>query len=155
MERVIEVAEAEVGYQAIGSASKYFSELFPRRRPMPWCVPFIEWIYQKAYGKDATMEMLHLQKGGYIWSAPSLLRFFKAKNFWHQKKAQRGWLMFVRTNNEWTNHVELVVEVKQKTLITIGGNCDGKVQKNTWKRNDVRISGYGEIVYKEGESCTE
>lgn len=155
MERVIEVAEAEVGYQAIGSASKYFSELFPGHRPMPWCAVFIEWIYQKAYGKDKAIEMLHLQKGGYIWSVTSLMRLIKAKKYWHKKVVKPGWLVFIRTNNEWTNHVELVVETTDDAIVTIGGNCGGEVKKNTYQRDDVRISGYGEIVYEEGEACIE
>lgn len=156
MQKVLETAEAEVGYQAIGSASKYFSELFPMRRSMPWCVPFIEWIFQEAYGKDKALEMLCLQKGGFIWSPQSLLTFFKHKNKWHRKDADVGWLIFIRTNNEWTNHVELIIEVTENEITSISGNCDGKVQKNIYQRDDIRISGYGEIIYEtEDTGCIE
>ena len=148
MQKVIELAEAEVGYQAIGSASKYFSELFPMRRSMPWCVPFIEWLFQSAYGTDKAIEMLCLQKGGFIWSPQSLLTFFKRKNMFHKKTAKVGWLAFIRTNNEWTNHVELVIEVTDDAITSIGGNCGGEVKKNAYKKNDTRIAGYGEIIYE-------
>lgn len=156
MQKVLEIAEAEVGYQAIGSASKYFSELFPMRRSMPWCVPFIEWIFQKAYGKDKALKMLCLQKGGFIYSPTSLLRFFKAKGYWHRSNPDTGWLVFIRTNNEWTDHVELIIDTDNDHITTIGGNCGGKVQKNVYERIDIRISGYGEIIYEEEEvECTE
>lgn len=162
MKKVLEIAEAEVGYQAIGSASKYFSELFPMRRSMPWCVSFIEWVFQKAYGRERALQMLCLQAGGFIWSAPSLLRFFKFRGCWHRQKVQQGWLVFLRTKNEWTNHVELVIDVTEDSIISIGGNCSGKVLKNTYKLDDARISGYGEIVYgaesdetEVDETCTE
>lgn len=155
MQKVLEAAEAEVGYQAIGSASKYFSELFPMRRSMPWCVPFVEWVFQEAYGKDRALEMLCLQKGGFIWSPQSLLTFFKHKNRWHRSNPEVGWLVFIRTNNEWTDHVELITDTDNNCITTIGGNCGGKVRKNTYERKDIRISGYGEIIYEEDDTCTE
>lgn len=156
MKKVLEAAEAEVGYQAIGSASKYFSELFPMRRSMPWCVSFIEWIFQEAYGKDKALEMLCLQKGGFIWSPQSLLTFFKHKNKWHRSNPEVGWLVFIRTNNEWTDHVELITDTDNNYITAIGGNCGGKVRKNIFDRNDIRISGYGEIIYEEDDdTCIE
>lgn len=156
MQRVLEAAEAELGYQAVGSASKYFSELFPGRRSMPWCVPFIEWVFQEAYGKEKALQMLCLQKGGFIWSVASMVRFFKYRNMWYRKNAGIGWLVFIRTTSEWTNHVELIIDVTETEITSIGGNCGGEVRKNTYQRDDIRISGYGKIIYEtEDSECTE
>lgn len=148
MQRVIEVAKAEIGYKS-DRVSKYFSELFPDERPMPWCVPFVEWAFIQAYGKEVALKMLCIPDGKFVSSVTALVRFFKRGNLWHWKMNQAGWLVFLRTNHEWTNHVELIVSVSDTEITSIGGNCNNEVRMNTYQWDDARISGYGEIIYKQ------
>lgn len=148
MESVIEVATNEIGYCDQSGESKYFKELFPDARPMPWCLAFIIWIFAKAYGKGKAEEMLFMAESGLTYSVPAMVNLVKQKNKWHYKKGAVGWLLFLRLNYEWTNHVELIADVDDKTITTIGGNCGGKVQKNIYQRDDKRISGFGEVMYE-------
>lgn len=149
MQRAVEIAEREVGYHDIDGASKYFSELFPNRRREPWCVPFIEWVFQQAYGRDKALQMLCIHGNQFTPSVVALVNFIKHDNLFHYKVVQPGWLVFFRTNYEWTNHVELVVDVTDTEITSIGGNADGAVKKRTTARGDIMISGYGEIIYEE------
>ena len=61
---------------------------------------------------------------------------------------QPGYIIFLRMNRQWTNHAELVINLTDTSIITIGGNCGGKVQKNEYTRDDERISGFGKINYE-------
>jgi hypothetical protein len=149
--KAIEIARREIGYKANGSESKYFSELFPGKRAMPWCVPFIEWVFQRAYGKQRALKMLYMQDGKFISSVTSFMNLVKQNNKWHFKRAEPFWLVFLAQENEWTNHVEIIEEVNDSIIISIGGNCGGKVKENIYDRFDARISGYAEIIYEEGD----
>ena len=64
------------------------------------------------------------------------------------RDVQPGYIIFLRMNRRWTSHAELVIEVTDSLIITIGGNCNGKVQKNEYSREDDRISGFGKIIYE-------
>lgn len=154
MERAFETAKAELGYKSEGGISKYFEELFPGEHPMPYCLPFIEWAFVKAYGEGAARRMLYMEDG-FIYSVPAFLSLVKGAGRFYRQEAAPGWIVFLRTRQEWTNHVELVTEVSDAGISTIGGNCGGEVRANTYRRDDPRVSGYAKIVYgMEGSGCT-
>lgn len=147
MQRVLEIGKNEIGYKDNNGKSKYFSELFPDVKTMPWCLPFIEWIFYQAYGKDKAVKMLCMPNDKFIYSVPALVNLFKQKNQWFYSSIYIGGLIFLRANHEWINHVELVVNVQDNNTITIGGNCNGEVKENVYDCNDTRIAGYGRIIY--------
>lgn len=151
MKKVLQIAEGEVGYRGNNGQSKYFAEMFPNKQYMPWCLAFIEWIFSKAYGEKAAAKMLYMPNGVFTPSVPAMVGFVKKNGMWRVKTARPGWLIFLRTNYEWTNHVELVTGVGYQWIRSIGGNCSGEVRENLYQRNDSRISGYSEIIYPKGD----
>lgn len=154
MVRAFEAAKEELGYKSKDGIAKYFKELFPEEHPMPWCLPFIEWVFAKAYGKAQAEQMLCMENG-FVYSVPAFLSLVKQKNRFYRRAVDPGWLVLLRTRKEWTNHVELVTEVTDEWVKTIGGNCCGEVKINTYRRDDPRISGYAKIIYRmEASECT-
>lgn len=147
MQNLLEIAKNEVGYHDANGISKYYTDLFPNQKPLPWCLVFIEWLFVQAYGSDKAIQMLHLINGKFITSVPSMVTYIKQLHKWHSRMIKQGWLLFLRMNNEWTNHVELIVGVTENQIISIGGNCGGEVKLNTFDRNDIRIAGFGEPNY--------
>lgn len=147
MKEVIEIAQREIGYKSTDEGAKYFIELFPGEHQMPWCVPFIEWIFREAHGKERALEMLCLDT--YVQSVQQLANHLKKHQRWYRKTVVSGWLVFLRANNEWINHVELVTTVTDRMVTSIGGNVGGMVKQNAYARDDIRIAGYGKIIYEE------
>ena len=147
MQKILEIAKNEIGYHDDNGISKYTFELFPLNKHIPWCLIFIEWVFIKAHGIECTIEMLHLIDGNLITSVSAFVSYIKYANHWHKKMIKPGWLLFLRMNNEWTNHVELIIGVTKDKIISIGGNCGGEVKQNTYARDDIRIAGYGEPNY--------
>lgn len=148
LEKVIETAENEVGYVPENYDSKYFQYFFPNERPMGWCVPFIEWVFVQVYGEEEAKKKLYLDE--FTQSVNAFANYFKQANMWRWKQAGIGWIVFIRTENAYMNHAELVVYADLDIVTSIGGNVDGKVAKTTRSRDDFHIAGYGEIKY-EGE----
>ena len=148
LESLIELANGEIGYTDNNGRSKYFEDIFPGiEKELPWCLPFIEDLFVKIYGRERALEMLYMIGGEFICSVPAHVSFVKAKGRWHYKKHQAGWLIYLRMNYEWTNHIEFITKVKSDDIISVGGNCGGRVRENTWRKDDPRISGYAEILY--------
>jgi hypothetical protein len=145
--KVIEMAKAEIGYKDNSGISKYFTELFPKEKAKPYCVPFIEWVFTQAYGEAKAKEKLHIDE--YIQSPVALMNYFKQGGYWHRNKFALGYLLFLRTTNEAINHVELVTDYSDSTITGIGGNIDGEVKEVIHDINDRRIAGFGKIEYKE------
>lgn len=154
MEKAFKIAKAELGYQSEDGISKYFEELFPEEHPMPYCLPFIEWVFVKAYGEEKAKSMLHMEEG-FLYSVPAFLAIVKREGKFSRREAQVGWIVFLRTRQEWTNHVELITDVTGAEVSTIGGNCGAEVRANTYQRNDPRVYGYAKIIYgTEDTGCT-
>lgn len=147
MQKLFEKAKNEVGYHDVNGISKYYTDLFPNQRPLPWCLVFIEWLFIQAYGADDAIKMLYLINGKFVTSVPSMVTYIKQAKKWHSRMIKPGWLLFLRMGNEWTNHVELIIGTTKSEIISIGGNCGGEVKLNTFDRNDIRISGFGEPNY--------
>lgn len=147
MQRLLKIAQNEIGYHDVNGISKYYLDLFPTQKPLPWCLVFIEWLFIQAYGVDNALKMLHLSNGKFITSVPSMVTYIKQANKWHSRMIKPGWLLFLRMSNEWTNHVELIIGTTKSGIISIGGNCSGEVKLNTYNRDDIRVSGYGEPDY--------
>lgn len=155
MEKVIEIAKSEIGYKEQSGKTKYFTELFPEEKSKPWCLPFIEWVFVKRFGKETASKMLYMPDGVFSNSISALILFVKNNGKWYRKTAKPGWIVFLRMTYESINHVELVIDVSDETITSIGGNCGGEVKENVYQRNDIRIAGYAEIDYEDTEATVE
>ena len=72
-DKVIEIAENEVGYLEKASNSnlyeknanagsnnytKYWAEIKPEYQGQPWCACFVTWCFVQAFGKDKVAQLL-------------------------------------------------------------------------------------------------
>lgn len=140
---LISVANAEIGSK---DCEKYSKDVFDSVSRDPWCIIWLCWIFIKIFSKQKALDLLCLKE--FTSDVIKLLEAFKNHKRFTPNNIQPGYIVFLRMNRQWTNHAELVVDVTDTSIITIGGNCGGKVQKNEYARDDERISGFGKINYE-------
>ena len=149
---VINKALAEVGikeYPPNSNNVKYNTLFYGREvhdgdRPnakYPWCCTFAWWILSSC-GIPVPKTAL----------CTTMADFFKRTRSWFSTP-QPGDLVFFKfkTNNRWTNHVGIVVDVKGKEITTVEGNTSinsddngGAVMK---RKRSSNIVGYGRPQY--------
>lgn len=134
--------------QEIGNRNyeKYSKEVFDTINHDPWCITWICWLFLKTFGIEKALDYLCLNN--FTSDVIQFLESFKNNKRFSRNTIQPGYIIFLRMNRQWTNHAELVIDVTDTSIITIGGNCGGKVQKNEYARDDERISGFGIINYE-------
>lgn len=130
----------------VNNSTKYNIGRFHFNQKDPWCITFLCWLFYSVFGENLALKYLCLFN--FSNDVIKLLEAFKDKNMFSYHDVQPGYIIFLRMNRQWTNHAELVIDVTDTSIITIGGNCGGKVQKNEYARDDERISGFGKINYE-------
>ena len=143
---LITTANTEIGCT---DYEKYATEVFGAANRDPWCIIYLCWLFITTFGREKALQSLCLI--GFTSDVIQLLEAFKSANMFSYRDVQPGYIIFLRMNRRWTSHAELVIEVTDSSIITIGGNCNGKVQKNEYSREDERISGFGKIIYERKE----
>lgn len=190
VDKVIAIAEAEVGYlekssedykanpsilyDKTGGAgndnyTKYNYEmhkLYPSVMDFPaaWCAAFVCWCFYKAYGENASKDML----GGWDDYTKGAITKFKAINTFFlrgRKKPVKGDVVYFTKDGTFNgvHHTALVYRVDAAYIYTIEGNTSegsqvipngGAVCKKQYPINDSRIYGYGRPKYDEASSGT-
>ena len=149
---VIDKALAEVGikeYPPNSNKVKYNTFFYGKEvsgSQYPWCCAFVWWIMSSC-GIPVPKTALCTTMGEY----------FKKVGRWHSDP-QPGDVVFFKfkTNNRWTNHVGIVVDVKGKEITTVEGNTSinsddngGAVMK---RKRSSNIVGYGRPQYDNAAS---
>lgn len=166
-DKVIKVAENEVGYLEKKSASnldsktgnagmnnytKYWRDIAPNYQGQAWCDLFVDWCMQKAYGVQAAK---YLECGGYgVFYTPSSAQCYKdAGRYDHNPK--RGDQVFFK-NATRIHHTGIVEKVENGRIYTIEGNTSGAsgvvangggIKKKSYALSDPHIAGYGHPRY--------
>jgi hypothetical protein len=172
VDKVIKVAEAEVGYLEkksnksldsktanAGSANytKYgrdMHDLYPYVMDFPayWCDAFVDWCFYKAYGVCNAKGLLGGNFDDYTVASAQL---YKNKGAWYTKNPKVGDQIFF-TNGKRICHTGLVYKVDAKYVYTIEGNTSGAsgvisngggVCKKKYLITDSKIAGYGRPKY--------
>lgn len=174
--KVIDVAEAEVGYLEkasnsnldsktgnAGSANytKYARDIDNisgfyngKKNGYAWCDVFVDWCFIKAYGSDRAKAMLYQPNysagAGCSYSAD----YFRAKGQFYTTPEVGDQIFFGTRGDEY--HTGLVYKVTSSTVYTIEGNTStangvvdngGGVWKKSYSLNYSKISGYGRPNY--------
>lgn len=174
--KVIDVAEAEVGYLEkasnsnldsktgnAGSANytKYARDIDNisgfyngRKNGFAWCDVFVDWCFVKAYGSDKAKAMLYQPNysagAGCSYSAD----YFRAKGRFYTSPKVGDQIFFGTRGDEY--HTGIVYKVTSSTVYTIEGNTSnangvvdngGGVWKKSYSLNYSKISGYGRPNY--------
>lgn len=146
---VIRIAEGEIGYRERGNNwTKYADEVKPLNwaQNQPWCSTFITWLFQKAEARDLAPVTASCAAG---------VQWFKKQRRFNDTP-RVGSIVYYGPGGG--THVELVVDVTDTHIVTIGGNTSGNandgryfngdgVYKKSVLRNSSRIYGYGHPDY--------
>lgn len=170
--KVISIAEAEVGYLEKASPSDLYSktnnagysnytkygkemhELYPATMdyPAPWCDSFHDWLHVKAFGAEMAEKLLH---GFDDYTVESADKYKQHGEWFLSPKA--GDQIFFKNSKGGICHTGLVIAVRNGMVYTIEGNTSsaagvvdngGCVAKKSYSLNYTRIAGYGRPNYK-------
>ena len=165
-DKVISVAEAEVGYlekksnsnldsktanAGSGNYTKYWRDMDKSLQGFVWCDCFVSWCFKQAYGSSANTILCG---GLHCFYTPDSAQYYKNSGRWHTKP-QRGDQIFFR-NSERICHTGIVYKVDSSKVYTIEGNTSagsqvipngGAVCKKSYDLSNSRIAGYGRPKY--------
>lgn len=175
-EKVIAIAEAEVGYlekesnanlydktanAGDGNYTKYWADIDKGLQGQPWCNAFVNWCFTKAYGKTTAKKML-CSDAGWSYYTPTSAGYFKAKKQWYSSPKKGDAIYF--KNAIRIHHIGIVYKVAGGRVYTIEGNTSagkqviangGGVCKKDYAVTDTAIAGYGRPNYDmEGTTVT-
>lgn len=148
--KVLSVAQAEVGYTGTGSYSKY-GEWYGYQGA--WCTTFVLWCFNKAGNSlDVKLYGTIVPNGG---NCNSMISWYQNKGRYHKRSSgytpKKGDLIFFDwSGNGSAQHVGIVKSISGSTVYTIEGNCSGKVKERKYTtsgskpyNNISAILGYG------------
>lgn len=128
--KVIEIAEAEIGYLEKASAlnldsktanagsanyTKYWRDVYPQFQGQAWCACFVSWVFMKAFGADAARILLGHWPYTYC---PTLAAMTT------NKTPKAGSIIIFYRNGTYT-HTGIVVSVSGDLITTVEGNTSG------------------------------
>ena len=177
VDKVLKIAEAEVGYLEkksnsqlydktanAGSANytkygKEMHDIYPSVMDFPaaWCDAFVDWCFYKAYGVTTAKSLIG---GNFNDYTPSSAQMYKNKNAWYTSNPKIGDQIFFK-NSTRICHTGLVYNVDSQYVYTIEGNTNtsngviangGSVCKKKYALNNTSIAGYGRPKYDVVES---
>lgn len=168
IQKVIDVAKAEIGYREkasnsnlddktanAGSANytKYARDLDNlgyfyngAKNGYAWCDVFVDWCFVQAYGVDAALELLCQPKNsagaGCMYSA----QYYQQKGQFHTDYPQVGDQIFFG-NAADCYHTGIIESVDSFSITTIEGNSSEGVNRRTYPLSYASIYGYGRPNY--------
>lgn len=150
MNRVIEVAKAELGYKEQGTNITKYSDDFDKNYPdfyntkkqgAEWCDIFVDWCMVKAYGVEVAHKLLCQPKkssgAGVVYS----YGYYK-KNNQVGTEPRVGSQAFFGTNQKNLHHTGLVIEVNGDRVKTIEGNAGNEVKIKEYNAREIYGFGY-------------
>lgn len=176
VDKVITIAEAEVGYLEkksnsqlydktanAGSANytkygKEMHDIYPQVMDFPaaWCDAFTDWCFYKAYGVANAKGLLGGNFDDYTVASAQL---YKNKKAWYTSNPKVGDQIFFTNSKGGICHTGLVYKVDKYYIYTIEGNTSGAsgviangggVCKKKYPIKYNKIAGFGRPKYDEG-----
>ena len=168
--KLIEIAEAEIGYHEKASNSnldsktansgsknftKYGRDLFNagffngNKNGFDWCAQFPTWCVWKLTGKNKAKAEYILCVGGDLSAGCGFaLKYYKAAGRFDKTPKVGDQIFFKYTNDDSTaDHTGIVVRVTDKLIETIEGNSGNQVKRKAYSRDNKTIIGYGHPRY--------
>lgn len=162
IDKVIGIAESEVGYLEKKSAEKLYDktanagsgnytkfnkemhELQPRNMDYPaaWCDAFVDWCFYKAFGAEIARKVLCGDFDDYTVQSA---RYYKDAGRW-TGTPKRGDQAFFK-NSQRICHTGIVYKAEGSKVYTIEGNAGNRVQKKSYTLGDSYIAGFGRPNY--------
>lgn len=159
--KVLSIAQLEVGYTGTSSYSKY-GEWYGYQGG--WCTTFVLWCFNETDKSLGTSTYGSITpKGG---NCNSMIDWFNNQGIYHKSDSaytpKKGDLVFFDwSGNGSSQHVGFVQSVSGSTVYTIEGNCSGKVKERKYTssgskpyNNISAIMGYAAPKYSAAASGT-
>lgn len=169
--RVIEIAEAEVGYHeketpenldqktapndGSGNWTKYgrdmdrISGFFNGPKSgYEWCAVWVCWDFVQAYGVNAARHLLCLPKRSSAAGCTQAAGYFIAAGQFRTDPQVGDQIFFGSSRND-VDHTGLVEKVTAAYVYTIEGNAENAVTRHRYKKTDGWIVGYGRPRWNE------
>lgn len=173
MNRVIQIARAEIGYMEKKSNAqldsktanagrnnytKYARDLDKtdayngKKQGQPWCTQWVLWVFMMAYSFELAMKMLYLPKKGSGASATYWGGCYKSAGQFFKTPQVGDQGFFWNSKKTKYAHTGLVVQIKNGRVYTIEGNTSpedgvvdngGEVCLKSYPLNYNKIAGYG------------
>lgn len=170
-ERVIEIAEAEVGYReketpenldqktapndGAGNWTKYGRDMdrIPDffngpKSGFEWCAVWVCWAFVQAHGVNAARHLLCLPKRSSAAGCTQAAGYFIAAGQF-RTDPQVGDQIFFGSSRYDVDHTGLVEKVTAAYVYTIEGNAENAVTRHRYKKTDGWIVGYGRPRWNE------
>ena len=177
IERVIEIAAAEIGYLEkasnaqlddktanAGSANytKYARDLDEldfyngKKNGYAWCAVFVDWCFVQAFGMETALKMTNQPQGGLGASATYSARYYKNNGQFYDSPQPGDQIFFTNDGGSTFNHTGLVTKVEAGKVHTIEGNTSsesgvvangGAVRDKSYSLTYSKIGGYGRPDY--------
>lgn len=170
IDRVIAIAEAEVGYHekasnkdlydkkknaGSGNWTKYGVEMYdiqPSNMDIgeAWCDAFVDWCFCQAFTPKIAKKVLC---GNFDDYTPNSAALYKKAGRW-ATVPKRGYQAFFQ-NSERICHTGLVYHFDGKRFYTIEGNAKNEVRKKSYTVGDSYIAGFGQPLYSAASDAPE
>lgn len=169
MNKVIEIALAEVGYKGkksnsqldnktanqSGKYNKYARDLDNisgfyngKKNGYDWCDIFVDWCFVQAYGVEKALELLCQQKKSTGAGCSFSMNFYKSKGRLFNTPQVGDQIFFGKAGDIY--HTGLVYNVENGRVYTIEGNSgNSEVAKWDYPIGADYIAGYGRPAYNE------
>lgn len=168
MNRVISTAEKELGYlekksnaklddktanAGSGNYTKYWRDLKPSFQGQAWCGAFVNWCFEKSYGRDKAKKLLCTQ-GEWSYYTPTSADYFKKAGQWFSSPKPGDVVYF--KNSERIHHKGLVIKSLGDEFETIEGNTSsgaevipngGGVYRKRYSIKNGAVAGFGRPDY--------
>lgn len=177
VDKVIKIAEAEDGYlekktnsnldsktanAGSNNFTKYWRDIAPSMNGQYWCLAFLVWSFNKAYGEKIAKKLLCMENG-WTFYTPTSAQYFKNKGQFYTSKPKVGDIIYFK-NSERICHVGLVIKVDSSYVYTVEGNTSSApgLERNGGAVNAHKkysltysnIAGYGRPKYDTSSTST-
>ena len=154
-EKVIELAQSQVGYKEESGNKTKYSKFFDtdawqyfntKKNGADWCSIFVHWCVYQIAGKKLTAKMFGepSPKNNCAAGVKYFYEYMKAAKL-IVKAPKKGDVIFLNS----LGHVGLVEDADSKKVYTIEGNAGtpGSVKRRSYALTSSKISGYGRPKY--------
>ena len=146
-EKFLQIALSQVGVKETPVNQVKYNDWYYGRHvsgaAYPWCVVFVCWCAEQV----GVLEKLIPRTA----SSSAMYRWFKS-NTGITKTPKPGDIGFLKGDSTPASHTFIVYQVDGNSIITIEGNIDNKVVKQTRKLTDSNILGFGIVNWDLGET---
>lgn len=170
---IVAIATAEIGYKEkasnaslddkaanAGSANwtRYARDLAAagyyngNKNGFAWCDVFTDWCFFKAYGA-VEGQRIQCQIGDLGAGCTYSMQYYKNQGRLDMNPKVGDQIFFRFSGSSGAEHTGIVVDVTDTQVITVEGNSDNQVKKNTYSRSYGCIIGYGHPKYDETDSA--